>query len=296
MIRAVRFALAAVLTALLAVPAPARYSDARFSAMTWNLRLDLASDGADAWPNRRAMVAALILYYAPDLIGLQEVLHHQKTDLEADLPDYTFVGVGRDDGKQAGEYSPVGFRTARYRLLQSGTFWLSPTPDVPGKGWDAAYPRVASWARLSDRRSGRVLLAVNTHMDHVGLTARLEGARLIRSWIARNRRAGEAVVLTGDFNSASDSPAYGAVVAQGAGAGAGALIDTLTLTRTPHFGPPGTFTAFKVTQAQPLAIDHIFVSPGIAVLRHATLTQQEGGRLPSDHYPVLTDLCLGTKC
>ncbi|MBS0478975.1 MAG: endonuclease/exonuclease/phosphatase family protein [Proteobacteria bacterium] len=281
----------AILAGLISMPAAAQASATRFSAMTYNIRLELATDGVNNWPNRRAAVASLIRYYAPDLVGLQEVLPQQRAAIVEDLPDYTFVGAPRDDGKLKGEASPIGFRRARYTLLASGTFWLSPTPDIPGKGWDAAYPRVATWARLADR-NGLRLLVVNTHLDNVGQTARLEGVRLIRRWIERHRARGEAVVLMGDFNSPVGDPAYSAVVADGAGA----LRDTLTITRTPHFGPAGTFNAFKIDEAAASPIDHIFVSGGVAVLRHATLTQQDGGRLPSDHYPVLADLCAGRRC
>lgn len=286
--------LAALLTTLTLASetAMAQAGNDRFGVMTYNIRLDLASDGADGWPKRRVMVAALIAYYAPDLIGLQEVLHHQKQALEIDLPRYAFVGAARDDGQQAGEYSPIAYRRDRYRLLASGTFWLSPTPGVPGKGWDAAYPRIATWAHLAERRGGRRLLMVNTHLDHVGLLARLEGARQLRAWIAAHRAKDEPVVLTGDFNSMADSDAYRTIIAPGPGA----LSDTLALSRTAHFGPTGTFNGFRIAQAQAGAIDHIFVSAGVRVLRHATLTQHDAGRLPSDHYPVLADLCIGRRC
>ncbi|UKK84284.1 endonuclease/exonuclease/phosphatase family protein [Sphingopyxis sp. BSN-002] len=284
--------LALLLAALLALPVAAKARADRYGVMTYNIRLDIASDGDDAWVHRRTALTSLVAYYAPDLVGMQEVLLGQKRDIEADLPGYSFVGVARDDGKDKGEFSPLGYRRDRFALVASGTFWLSPTPDVPGKGWDAAYPRVASWARLTDKAGKRSLLVVNTHMDHVGLTARLEGAKLIRSWIAGHRKAGDTVVLMGDFNSPTGSPAYAAI----AEAGADALRDTLTITRTPHFGPLGTFTAFKVDQVEPSPIDHIFVSDGVTVLRHATLTQQTGGKLPSDHYPVLADLCVGKGC
>lgn len=285
--------LALVLALLIApLPAAARDGADRYSLMTYNIRLDLASDGDNAWPHRRKALTGLVAYYAPDIVGMQEVLLNQKRDIEADLPGYAFVGVARDDGKEQGEFSPLGYRRDRFTLVASGTFWLSPTPDTPGKGWDAAYPRVASWARLRDKASKRVFLVVNTHMDHIGVTARLEGAALIRRWIESHRKPNEATALMGDFNSPTDSPAYTAIT-QG---GAGALRDTLTISRTPHFGPPGTFTAFKVEQVEPAPIDHIFVSGDIAVLRHATLTQQTGGRLPSDHYPVLADLCIGRRC
>ena len=281
-----------LLMALLATPAAARGKADHYAVMTYNIRLDLASDGENSWPHRGHALTALVAYYAPDIIGMQEVLLNQRRDIEADLPRYSFVGGGRDDGKDKGEASPVGFRRDRFTLLGSGMFWLSPTPDMPGKGWDAAYPRIATWARLRDKASARVLLAVNTHLDHIGTTARLEGARQIRRWIAAHRRKDETVVLTGDFNSPSDSPAYAAIIE----AGEGALQDTLALSRTPHFGPAGTFTAFNVAQMEASPIDHIFVEPGVTVLRHATLTQQAGGRLPSDHYPVLADICIGKGC
>lgn len=286
--------LAILLAALLAFPAGAKDGADRFSAMTWNIRLDLASDGDNAWPHRRKALTALVAYYAPDLVGMQEVLLHQKQQIEADLPTYRFVGVARDDGKQAGEYSMLGYRTDRFALLASGTFWLSQTPDRPGKGWDAAYPRIASWARLRDRTASQTLLVVNTHFDHIGQIARVESAKLIRRWIGDHRQADDAVVLMGDFNSPTDSPPYAAIVA--ATPGLIALHDTQDISRTPHFGPSGTFTAFKIEQVEPSPIDHIFVGDGVTVLRHATLTQQEGGKLPSDHYPVLANLCVGGDC
>lgn len=281
-----------LVAALLMQPAAAKERSGSYSAMTYNIRLDLASDGDNAWPHRRSALTALVAYYAPDLVGMQEVLLNQKQAIETDLPGYQFVGAARDDGKDKGEFSPLGFRRGRFALIASGTFWLSPTPDVPGKGWDAAYPRVASWARLRDKASRQSLLVVNTHMDHVGTTARLEGARQIRRWVAANHRTGEKIILMGDFNSPVDSPAYRAITE----AGPGALRDTLAISRTPHFGPPGTFTAFRIDQSEPSPIDHIFVSDGVTVMRHATLTQQTGGKLPSDHYPVLADLCLGKNC
>src|SRR3546814_475483 len=283
-----------LLAALLALPATAKDRADRFSAMTYNIRLDLASDGDNAWPHRRKALTALVAYYAPDLVGMQEVLLHQKQQIEADLPTYRFVGVARDDGRQAGEYSMLGYRTDRFTLLASGTFWLSQTPDRPGKGWDAAYPRIASWARLRDRTASQTLHVVNTHFDHVGQVARVESAKLIRRWIGDHRQPGDAVVLMGDFNSPTDSPPYAAIVADTPGLIA--LHDTQDISRTPHFGPTGTFTAFKIEQVEPSPIDHIFVGDGVTVLRHATLTQQEGGKLPSDHYPVLADLCVGKSC
>lgn len=280
--------------ALLALPAAAKERADRYEAMTYNIRLDIASDGDNAWPHRRSALTGLVAYYAPDLVGMQEVLLNQKQAVEADLQAYQFVGVARDDGKDKGEFSPLGFRRDRFALVGSGTFWLSPTPDAPSKGWDAALPRIASWARLKDKASLRMLLVVNTHFDHVGTTARIESAKQIRRWIGDNRKAGETVVLMGDFNSPATSPAHGAIVEDAPGQIR--LHDTLAISRTPHFGPLGTFTGFQIERLDPSPIDHIFVGDSVAVLRHATLTQQNGGRLPSDHYPVLADLCVGKGC
>lgn len=278
--------------ALLALPAAAKERADHYEAMTYNIRLDLASDGDNAWPHRRAALTALVAYQAPDFVGMQEVLQQQKQAVEADLPAYQFVGVARDDGKEKGEYSPLGFRRDRFTLVGSGTFWLSPTPDTPSKGWDAALPRIATWARLHDRTAKRNLLVVNTHFDHIGEVARQESARQIRRWIDGQRKTGETAVLMGDFNSPATSNPYAAIVEPGKGA----LRDSRIISRTPHYGPLGTFTGFKIAQMDPSPIDHIFVSDDVTVLRHATLTDQNGGKLPSDHYPVVADLCIGKSC
>lgn len=256
-------------------------------AMTFNIRLDTAADGPNAWPHRQNMVADLIRYEAPDVLGLQEVLLNQKQALEAALPDYAFAGVARDDGIEAGEFSPLAWRRDRFDLIDSGTFWLSPTPDVPGKAWDAALPRIATWARLRDRASGRVIRVLNTHFDHVGAEAKLRSAQLIARWAAE----GGAVptIVMGDFNSPPSSPPMAALV----DAPASGLRNALSISRSAPYGPPGTFTGFRIDAAPPQPIDHILVSPGITVQRHAIVTQHWEGRLPSDHYPVVADLEIG---
>jgi endonuclease/exonuclease/phosphatase family metal-dependent hydrolase len=258
------------------------------AAMTFNIRLDLDSDGANAWPHRRAMVADLIRREEPAVLGLQEVLLHQKKDLEAALPGYAFVGVARDDGAEKGEFSPLAFRRDRFSLLESGTFWLSPTPSVPGKAWDAALPRVATWAILAERGSGLRIAALNTHFDHVGTAARANSAALIGDWSARRIAAGDAVIIMGDFNSTPGSPPM-ALLGDPARSGV-AMARTASV--TPPYGPPGTFTGFRIDSDPAAPIDHVLVSSRFSVLRYATVTQHWGGRLPSDHYPVVADLRL----
>lgn len=256
--------------------------------MTYNIRLDLASDGPNAWPNRRAMVAALIRHEEPAALGMQEVLLHQKTDLEAALPGYVFVGVARDDGREKGEFSPLAFRRDRFTLLGSGTFWLSPTPDQPGKGWDAAYPRVSTWALLRDTRSGARLAVLNTHFDHVGSIARANSAAMIADWAKERIAAGWQVIVLGDFNAAPSS----APMQHLANFDRSGLRLARSVSAASPYGPAGTFNAFKIDAEVPEAIDHVLVSEPWTVLRHATVTQHWGGRLPSDHYPVVTDLLL----
>ena len=266
-------------------PAPAERA-VELRAMSFNIRLDLASDGPNAWPNRKAIVADLIRHEAPALLGLQEVLLHQKTDLEAALPDYTFVGAARDDGGDKGEFSSLAFRRDRFDLLESGTFWLSPTPSVPGKAWDAAYPRIATWAELRERTSGRRLAVLNTHFDHVGLEARLNSAAIIADWTQRRSAAGDAVVVMGDFNAPPSSPPI-RLLADRARSG---LRLASAVSATPPYGPAGTFTAFKIDADAAEPIDHVLVSDQFDVAGFATVTQHWGGRLPSDHYPVVADL------
>jgi endonuclease/exonuclease/phosphatase family metal-dependent hydrolase len=277
---------------LLATNAAARDpSGAGLRAMTYNIRLDLASDGANAWPHRKDMVAAVIRHETPDLLGMQEVLLGQMRDLEQALPEYQMVGAARDDGREKGEFSPLAFRRERFELIDSGTFWLSETPMVPSKGWDAAYPRIATWALLRDRRTRRPIRVVNTHFDHVGLVARHQSAAQLLRWLNEGPSARLPTVLMGDFNSAPDGSAYRLLAATPTSG----LRDSRIASRTAPFGPPGTFNAFKIDSDAAAPIDHIFVAAQFAVDSYSVVTQHWGGRLPSDHYPVVVDLTLGKK-
>ena len=256
--------------------------------MTYNIRLDLASDGDNAWPRRREMVAALIRHEAPDLLGMQEVLVGQKRDLEQALPQFAMVGAGRDDGRDKGEFSPIAYRRDRFTVVDSGTIWLSETPSRPSKSWDAAYPRIATWVMLRDRQSGRTLRVVNTHFDHVGVVARHQSAALLSSWLAEGNWARLPTILMGDLNSPPDGSAYRLLAASPAIG----LRDARLVSRAPPYGPPGTFNAFKIDANPAAPIDHIFLSGRFAVEPYSVVTQHWGGRLPSDHYRVLADLKL----
>ena len=258
--------------------------------MTYNIRLDLASDGVNAWPHRRAWVASQVEWLRPDLFGMQEVTPAQKADLSADLPRYRFIGGGRDDGKEKGEASPIAFDPGKFELLDSGLFWLSPTPDVPSKGWDAAYNRVATWARLRARSSRQVVLAINTHWDHIGIVARQESARQILRWIEVNSKPCQPVLLFGDFNSDLDSAQMRLLTSSAVG-----LREARAASKTKPAGPTGTFNGFKLDAPAPHAIDHILLGKGVDVDRYLVLAQVTDGRWPSDHFPVLVDVTL-TPC
>ena len=258
--------------------------------MTYNIRLDLASDGANGWENRRPWVAAQVLWLRPDIFGLQEVLPNQKADLIADLPQYRLFGGGRDDGKEKGEASPIGYDEVRFEFVEGGTFWLSPTPDVPSRAWDAAYPRIVTWARLKFRDSGQVLLAINTHWDHIGIVARLQSAGQIVRWIEVNARRCDAILLFGDFNSEYDSAQMRALTQSPL-----ALRDARAVSKSAPFGPTGTFNGFRAAPAESRAIDHVLIGSRIDVERYAVFSQVIEGRLPSDHFPVLVDLTI-TQC
>jgi endonuclease/exonuclease/phosphatase family metal-dependent hydrolase len=274
--------LALVLTAGLTTGRAQADSPIALTVATYNLRLNLASDGANAWPQRRAAVQALIRYHGFDVFGTQEGLPEQIRDLEQ-LAEFGRVGVGRDDGSDAGEHSAIFYRRERLQLLAHGDFWLSPTPEVPSMGWDArCCKRLATWVRLRDQRSGRTLSVVSAHFDHEGLVAQRESAQLLLRWVAaqQQQHPADAVIALGDFNLRPDSAPIAALRAT--------LRDSRLISLTPPYGPAASFNDFKFGAPPSELIDYIFVGPRIRVLRHAVLTDSDGSRYPSDHFPVLS--------
>ncbi len=253
--------------------------------MSFNIRLDTPADGDHAWQYRRAFLAGQIAFARPDILGLQEVVLNQKRDLQAALPGYMFLGVARDDGAERGEFSSLVIDRARFAVLSSGTFWLSPTPAVPSMGWDAGYRRVATWAHLRRRSDGTALLAINSHWDNSGTQARMHSAGLIRSWLRAHRRPGEALAVLGDFN-AEPGAAELLQLAHGA-PGDAPLTDTRT---APSIGSRGSFNDFVSQPAISRTIDHIFVDAGLHPLRHAVLSWTADGAVASDHFAVLADV------
>lgn len=275
------------LGALVAVASPtlsvAEPRCAGLSVMTYNIRLDLESDGINRWGNRRDQFIGQIGLIHPAILGLQEVVPGQKADLERGLPGYVFVGIPRE---KDGESANLAFDRSLFRLKSSGTYWLSPTPNRPSKGWDAAYSRVATWAHLVRKSDGRRFLAVNTHLDNEGKQARLEGARQTSRWIAANRVSGELVVMTGDFNTTPDSPPVQQLTSAPLH-----LRDARTVSRTAPVGPEGTWNDFTLLPKESERIDFILLDPKMAVERYAVLAWHgEGGLVASDHFPVVAEL------
>lgn len=274
-----------ILLVVLVLATPIFASAQTLKVMTYNIRYDNPRDGRNAWPNRKDRLISVIRDQAPDIVGVQEALHHQLSDILAGLDGYAIVGVGRDDGKQKGEYSAILYRTSTLELRDQNTFWLSETPEVPGsKSWDAAITRVVTWARLFSKALGTEILAVNTHFDHIGKEARLHSAELIRKKIPE--LAGDLpVLLTGDFNFTRNDPPYQALMKSGGYR----LIDSAPS------DPPGTFCGFEVGSQECVPIDYVFYSPHWQHTDYAVLNVNNGKDYPSDHLPVLVSVRLSAR-
>lgn len=258
--------------------------------MTFNIRYNNPADGINAWPNRKAWVAKLIRYHDADVVGVQEALHGMLADLDTLLPEYARVGVGRKDGKEAGEYSAILYKKGRVEMLENKTFWLSTNPDAVGvKAWDAALERIATWGRFRDRATGCTYVHLNTHFDHVGETARQESAKLIRRQLSAIAK-GAPTIVTGDLNSGPKSIAYTTLTTGTVDGGIAPLIDAYVSSREPSYGPNATFNSFKEIGNE--RIDYVMVSPGIEVLKHGILTDRWEQRFPSDHLPVIAALSM----
>lgn len=253
---------------------------ASLRAASFNVRTAVADDGEDDWEHRRDLVAAVLRFHRPDVVGLQEALAEQIEFLDEALAGYEWVGESRGSEPGEGEFVPVFYRRERFALEASETFWLSETPAEPGSvGWGGEHPRIATTARLRDRETGATFQHCNAHLSHVDGRARREGARLVRE------RAGSPAVVTGDWNCEPGSPPYRAMVgADGVGE---PFVDAREATADPPLGPARTKHAFD---GEPTArIDYVFAR-GFDVCGYATPTDHAAGRYPSDHFPVVADL------
>lgn len=276
-------------------------------AGTFNIRYDNPKDveNGNGWTQRAPVVASLIRFHRFDVLGIQEAYRNQVDDLQSLLPAYAHSGCGRDDGKDAGEFAAIFYRKDLYALKDSGTFWLSPTPDVPSIGWDAKFKRVCTWVKLESVADRRTFFVFNTHFDHQGSIARLESARLIIHSV-KKIAGGQAAVLTGDFNVDQTSESYQVLH------DSGYFSDSFE-TAAERYALNGTPNGFKGSTFTEKRIDHVFHTRGFKAIRYGVLTDSyrtpsvdttETGssafpsevkfknyeaRIPSDHFPVLVE-------
>jgi endonuclease/exonuclease/phosphatase family metal-dependent hydrolase len=254
-----------------------------FNIITYNIRMSTPDDGVNAWPLRKDKVAGLLRFHQADIFNVQEALPEQMDDLTALFPDFDHVGVGRDDGKRAGEHMGVFFRKARFEKITDGMFWLSETPDKPGLGWDAVCNRTVTWIKLKDKITKKTFYIFDTHFDHRGNKAREESAKLIIKSIKEINKENLPLILTGDLNLVKTSVPVQLILKE--------LPDAMDKTVTPHYGPTGTSGGFDV-KVLPRKIDYIFINDKVTVLRHGHLSDSFGLFYPSDHIPVLAEVKL----
>lgn len=265
-----------VITSLLA-------QEKTINVMSFNIRLNTPNDGDNAWPNRKQWVGDVIKYNKVDVLGCQEVLVDQLHDLQKELPHMEYVGVARDDGKEAGEFSPIFYNKNEFKVIDSGTFWLSTTPEEPSKGWDAALPRVCTWIKLKHKASKRTMVVMNTHYDHMGKEARVESSKLIAKKAQELSQEGKvSVVLMGDLNSTPNTTAVMELQH--------IFQDTKALSLTNPLGPVGTFQAFDYNAPLDFQIDYIMTYGYFKVLRYAHIMEARDKKFPSDHLPVFVEL------
>ena len=245
---------------------------------TYNIRYNNPGDSLNAWSHRKENVKALIRFHEFDIFGTQEGLIDQMNGI-SEMEAYARTGHGRDDGKEAGEHSAIFYKKDRFKLIESGDFWLSETPEKPGKGWDAkCCNRICSWGKFQNLQTKKTFYFFSVHFDHQGVVARKESGKLMVKKIQEIAK-NAPVICVGDFNSTPETEQIQTMQT--------ILNDSYNVTQTPPYGPVGTFNAFKFNAPMKHRIDYIFVSKGIKVLKYGVLTDAKDQRYPSDHQPVM---------
>lgn len=251
--------------------------------MTYNIRLDVAVDGENDWSHRKDFFTSQIQFYEPDLFGIQEATPNQVADLTTMLTQYNHVGIGRE-GEGKGEASSIFYKKNRFQVLQQQTFWLSETPNVISKGWDAAFNRVCTYALLKDLKTKKSFLVFNTHLDHKGELAKTNGILLILSKIKELNTKNYPVIFMGDFNSLPTDDRITNLKRE--------MLDTRDISIVKPFGPSGTFNGFEHNKPVTELIDYVFVSKNnkFAVNKFAVLSDSKDLRYPSDHLPIYVEM------
>lgn len=275
------------LAVIIALPGMAKKSkETNVRWCTFNIRCISGDDDKKGvgWDSRKDRACQWVIDNKIDIVGMQEVTHQQLLDILKRMPQYDYVGVGRNDGKEDGEATPVFYRKDKYEALDKGNFWLSETPDIVGsKGWDAALPRVASWVKLKDKETGKIFMAVNTHFDHIGTTARVESAKLIMTKI-KEIVGDKPAAVTGDFNIEDTDPAYVTMVSSEF-----VMKDAYKISPK-NSGAKYTYHAYSsLGKGKAPKIDFIFVTPQIKVKQTFIVNDSPTEPL-SDHNPHWADL------
>ena len=249
--------------------------------MSFNIRYGTANDGENAWPLRRELVAEVVRDFDAEVVGLQEALHFQLQELESRLPGYGWEGVGRDDGREAGEYAAILYREDRMELLAEGTFWFSDTPEVPGSmSWGNEIPRICTWVRLRPREGGGEFTLLNVHWDHQSQPSRERAAALLLERMRSMGGEGQLMVVTGDFNAGEGNPAFRALLTSSDVP----LRDSFRGLH-PDSSEVGTYHGFRGgTEGE--KIDAVLMGPGWGAAEAGIIRTRHEGRYPSDHYPV----------
>ena len=255
--------------------------------MTYNIRLDVASDNENAWTHRKDFLVTQIKFYSPDILGIQEGLPSQIKYMKDSLPDYKIIGHGRDGGDN-GEYSAIFYNTKKVKVEQDSTFWLSKTPEKRSKDWDAAIERICTYGLFTDLISLEKMWIFNTHLDHIGQQSRLHGMKLIKERIMLINTQNYPVIIMGDLNVEPDNELISNLKFD--------FRDTKDSSEL-KFGPSGTFNGFKFNEPVTRRIDYIFVSksPKTKVNKYAVLSDSKDLKYPSDHLPVYVELIIKEK-
>lgn len=253
-----------------------------FTAMTYNIRYENTYDGENSWENRKEKIANQLKFYNPDVIGFQEVLNSQLNYLSNSLDDYSYVGIGREDGRTKGEYAPIFYKKSKFDLIQSSTFWLSPFPDSVSVGWDAALNRICTWVKLKDKKTAKIIFVFNTHFDHIGIEARKNSALLLIKRINQLSKNNEGIILMGDFNSEPETEQIKLLSSE--------FVNTKTIATVVH-GPSSTFNEFKYANLPNLEIDYIFVNKGRWKIRkYGVICESKNMLFYSDHFPIFVEM------
>lgn len=249
--------------------------------MSYNIKFANETDGENSWSKRKDHITNQIKFYEPEIFGVQEALVSQLKHFQSEMDNYKYVGVGRDDGKEAGEFSAIFYNSEEFEVLEENTFWLSETPNEISVGWDAAMERVCTYAKFKDKNSGKIFWVFNTHFDHVGKKARENSAKLIWEKISALNNEDLPVILMGDLNLEPDTSGIQFLMEK--------MNDSKSVAKL-DFGPEGTFNGYNFKKPVKGRIDYIFTSDEIKVKKYGVLSDSKDLKYPSDHLPVFVKL------